>query len=55
MDNKYVGFYESIVDAARSVSDKGRKVASNIRVSIDKPNRSAYGFRWYSNKLESTQ
>lgn len=55
MDNKYVGFYESIVDAARSVSDKARKIACNIRVSIDKHNRSAYGFRWYSKKLESTQ
>jgi len=52
MDNKYVGFYESIVDAARSVSEKARKIVSNIRVSIDKPNRSAYGFRWYSKRIE---
>ena len=52
---EFVAEHETITDAAKSLTDNAKMCYGNIGIVVDKPNRSAYGFRWYSKRIEPTQ
>lgn len=54
-DGVFVAEYRSVSDAARAVVDGTSAGNSNICKAIDNPNKSAYGFKWFSKRIEPTQ
>lgn len=54
-DGIFVAEYRSVSDAARAVVDGTSAGNSNICKAIDNPNKSAYGYKWYSKRLEPTE
>lgn len=51
LDGRFVARYNSLMDAARCCATKARQIVGNILIAVDKPNRSAYGYKWYSTPL----
>lgn len=54
-DDVFVSKYRSISDAARAIVDGTRAGSSNICRVIDDPKKSAYGYKWFSKRIEPTQ
>lgn len=53
MDWVFVASFDSIAAAARSLKKiKPRQIGRNIKLAIDNANRSAYGYRWRSRRIE---
>lgn len=54
-DGLFVNEHESISDAAKSLGLNYKTSCGNISIAIDKDTKSAYGYKWYSKRIEPTQ
>lgn len=54
-DMTFVAEHETIMSAASQFSKNARQIQGNITKAIDNPNKSAYGYKWYSKRIEPVQ
>lgn len=54
-DGAFIAEYETLSDAAKVLNKDARNCAGNISVAVDNPKRSAYGYKWYSKRIEPVQ
>lgn len=54
-DGAFIAEYETLSDAAKVLKKNARDCAGNIGVAVDNPKRSAYGYKWYSKRIEPAQ
>jgi len=53
MDWHFIRTFDSISEAARSLDKPNpRQICGNIKIAIDNANRSSYGYRWRSKRIE---
>ena len=54
-DGAFIAEYETLSDAAKVLNKDARHCSGNISIAVDNPRRSAYGYKWYSKRIEPTQ
>lgn len=54
-DGAFIAEYETLSDAAKVLNKDARRCSGNISIAVDNPRRSAYGYKWYSKRIEPTQ